>query len=79
MDHANKVISMQEDKTELAEVQEVVDVVTTAKLITKVFTAASETVTAASTIIPNVEPQVPAAILIAASARVVAAPSRRRK
>nr|GFA56102.1 hypothetical protein [Tanacetum cinerariifolium] len=57
MDHANKVLSMQEDETEPAKVQEVVDVVTTAKLITKVVTAASETVTTAkesttSTIIP---------------------------
>nr|GEZ15905.1 hypothetical protein [Tanacetum cinerariifolium] len=47
MDHANKVLSMQEDETELAKVQEVVDVVTNAKLITEVVTAASETVTAA--------------------------------
>nr|GEU56639.1 hypothetical protein [Tanacetum cinerariifolium] len=31
LDHANKVLSMQEDKTEPAEVQEVVEVVTTAK------------------------------------------------
>nr|GEW55365.1 protein NYNRIN-like [Tanacetum cinerariifolium] len=51
MDHANKVLSMQEDKTKPTEVQEVVDVVTTVKLITKVVTAASETVTAASVII----------------------------
>nr|GEV27180.1 putative ribonuclease H-like domain-containing protein [Tanacetum cinerariifolium] len=48
MDHANKVLSMQEDETEPPKVQEVVDVVTTAKLITKVVTAASETVIAAS-------------------------------
>nr|GFA32912.1 hypothetical protein [Tanacetum cinerariifolium]GFA33396.1 hypothetical protein [Tanacetum cinerariifolium] len=34
MDHANKVLSMQEDKTEPAEVQEVEDVVNTSKLIT---------------------------------------------
>nr|GFA00017.1 hypothetical protein [Tanacetum cinerariifolium] len=46
MDHASKVLSMQEDKP--AEVQEVVDVVTTANLITEVVTAASETVTATS-------------------------------
>nr|GEW87879.1 putative ribonuclease H-like domain-containing protein [Tanacetum cinerariifolium] len=38
--------SAQKDETEPAEVQEVVDVVTTAKLITKVVTAASEIVTA---------------------------------
>nr|GFA49484.1 hypothetical protein [Tanacetum cinerariifolium] len=35
MDHANKVLSIQEDETEPAKVQEVVDVVTTAKLITE--------------------------------------------
>nr|GEU54348.1 putative ribonuclease H-like domain-containing protein [Tanacetum cinerariifolium] len=50
MDHASKVLSTQED--EPAEVQELVDVVTTAKLITEV-------VTAASTIISAAEPQVP--------------------
>nr|GEX24065.1 hypothetical protein [Tanacetum cinerariifolium] len=46
MDHASKVLSMQED--EPAEVQEVVDIVTTAKLITEVVTAAIR-VAAAST------------------------------
>nr|GEY62734.1 hypothetical protein [Tanacetum cinerariifolium] len=61
------------------EVQEVVDVITTAKLITEVVTAASETVTAASTTISTAEPQVPAAIITGAPAKVVAAPSRRRK
>nr|GEV92744.1 hypothetical protein [Tanacetum cinerariifolium] len=35
LDHANNVLSMQEDETEPVEVQEVVDVVTTAKIITK--------------------------------------------
>nr|GEV82696.1 hypothetical protein [Tanacetum cinerariifolium] len=64
-------------KDELAEVQEVADVVTTAKLIYEV-TAASDQVTAASTTIPAAA-QVPAATLTAAPARVVAAPSRRRK
>nr|GEZ86583.1 hypothetical protein [Tanacetum cinerariifolium] len=63
-----KVEEAKEDKNEPAEVQEVVDVVTTAKLITKVVTAASKTVTAASAIIPT-----------AAPARVVVAPSKRRK
>nr|GEU85635.1 reverse transcriptase domain-containing protein [Tanacetum cinerariifolium] len=53
MDHASKVLSMQEDEPE---VQEVVDVVTTAKLITGVVTAASESVTAASTTIAAAEP-----------------------
>nr|GFB56736.1 hypothetical protein [Tanacetum cinerariifolium] len=67
MDHALKVLSMQED--EPAEVQEVVDVVTTAKLITEVVTAASETFTAASTTISATEPQVPAATITAASTK----------
>nr|GEW82591.1 ribonuclease H-like domain-containing protein [Tanacetum cinerariifolium] len=79
IDHANKVLSMQEDEAEPAEVQEVVDVVTTAKLITKVVTAANETVTAASAIITTIETQVPTATLIVALARVSAAPSRKRK
>nr|GEU60448.1 hypothetical protein [Tanacetum cinerariifolium] len=56
MDHANKVLSMQEDETKPTEVQEVVDVITIAKLITEVVTAASETVTAAIVIIPTAEP-----------------------
>nr|GEW00234.1 retrotransposon protein, putative, unclassified [Tanacetum cinerariifolium] len=51
LDHANKVLSMQDDETEPAEVQEVVDVVTIAKLITKVVTAASETITTAKSML----------------------------
>nr|GEY14263.1 xylulose kinase-1 [Tanacetum cinerariifolium] len=77
LDHASKVQSMQED--EPAEVQEVLDVVTTAKLITKVVTAASETVTTASTIISAAEPQFTAATIIVAPVRVVAASTKRRK
>nr|GEX41885.1 hypothetical protein [Tanacetum cinerariifolium] len=72
----------EEDETKPAKVQEVVDVVTTAKLITKVVTTASETVTALSAIITTAEAQVPAATtatLTAAPARVASAPSRRRK
>nr|GEY27332.1 putative ribonuclease H-like domain-containing protein [Tanacetum cinerariifolium] len=79
LDHANKVFSMLEDKTEPAEVQEVVDVVTTVKIITEVVTAASKTITAASTNITAPEAQVPAATLTAAIVRVTVAPSRRRK
>nr|GEZ36367.1 hypothetical protein [Tanacetum cinerariifolium] len=79
MDHANKVLSMQEDESEPDEVQEVVDIVTTAKLITEVVTAASETIIAASVIIPTAEPKVPAAIITDALARVATASSRRRK
>nr|GFA21746.1 hypothetical protein [Tanacetum cinerariifolium] len=40
LDHTNKGLSIQEDETEPAKVQEVVDVVTTAKIITEVVTAA---------------------------------------
>nr|GEW72387.1 hypothetical protein [Tanacetum cinerariifolium] len=76
MDHASKVLSMQEDEPE---VQEVVDVVTTAKLITEVVTAASELVTAASITIVAAEPQVPAATITAVPVRVVAASTKRRK
>nr|GEW64219.1 hypothetical protein [Tanacetum cinerariifolium] len=64
---------------EPAKVQEVVDVVTTAKLITEVVTATSEIVTAASTIVSATEPQVFAATITAAPVRVVAASTRRRK
>nr|GFA66969.1 hypothetical protein [Tanacetum cinerariifolium] len=78
MDHASKVLSMQED--EPAEVQEVVDVVTIAKLIIEVVIAASKTVPAASTTISATKPQVPAAaITTAAPVRVAAASTRRRK
>nr|GEY93869.1 uncharacterized mitochondrial protein AtMg00810-like [Tanacetum cinerariifolium] len=45
LDHSSKVLSMQEDDTE---VQEAVEVVTTAKLITEVVTAAATQVVAAS-------------------------------
>nr|GEZ27229.1 hypothetical protein [Tanacetum cinerariifolium] len=57
---------------EPAEVQEVVDVVTTAKLIIEVVTVASEIVTAGSTTIFAIEPQVPAATITAALVRVAA-------
>nr|GEZ06804.1 hypothetical protein [Tanacetum cinerariifolium] len=69
----------QEDETEPAEVLKVVDVVTIAKLITKVVSAAKETPNTASAIITTAEAQVPLATLIVAHVRVVAAPSRRRK
>nr|GFA07872.1 hypothetical protein [Tanacetum cinerariifolium] len=56
-------------------VQEVVEVVTTAKLITKVVTAASTPLSASSTIIPAAEPKVPTA----APVKVAAASTRRRR
>nr|GEU36011.1 copia protein [Tanacetum cinerariifolium] len=58
---AKVVENVQEDEIKPTEVQEVVDVVTAAKLITEVVTAVSETVTAASAIITTAEAQVPAA------------------
>nr|GEW62238.1 xylulose kinase-1 [Tanacetum cinerariifolium] len=67
----------QED--EPAKVNEVVDVVTTAKLIKEVVTAASESVTAASTTIIAAKPQVPAATITATPVRVAAASTRIRK
>nr|GEX51569.1 putative ribonuclease H-like domain-containing protein [Tanacetum cinerariifolium] len=78
MDHAAKVLSMQKDKSE---VQEAVKVVTTAKLITKVVAAVSETVSAAA-VIPSVVPETisAAAIPTVTSLPVkVAIPSTQKK
>nr|GFC08437.1 hypothetical protein [Tanacetum cinerariifolium] len=69
LDHSFKVLSMQEDDSE---VQEVVEIVTTAKLITDVVTAASQ-VSAASATISAAKLSIPAAALT-----VVAAYPRRR-
>nr|GFC16056.1 hypothetical protein [Tanacetum cinerariifolium] len=70
LDHSSKVLSMQKDDTE---VQEAVEVVTTAKLITEVVTAAATQVVAASTPIPAAKPK----ILKIAAAPAVS--TRRRK
>nr|GFA39972.1 hypothetical protein [Tanacetum cinerariifolium] len=85
LDHSSKVLSMEEDDSE---VQEVVKVVTNAKLITKVFTAAasqevsaaSTTIPAASTTIPAASATIPAAkpTILAAILTVGAAYTRRR-
>nr|GEU93977.1 hypothetical protein [Tanacetum cinerariifolium] len=71
LDHSSKVLSMQEDDSE---VQEVVEVVTTAKLMTDVVTAAASQVSAASATIPAAKPSI-----LAAAPTVVAAYTRRRK
>nr|GEW03990.1 zinc finger, CCHC-type [Tanacetum cinerariifolium] len=71
LDHSTKVLSMQEDDSE---VQEVIEVVTTAKLITNVVTAAASQVSVASATIPAAKPSIPAA-----APTVVAAYTRRRK
>nr|GEY01588.1 hypothetical protein [Tanacetum cinerariifolium] len=72
--HADKVLSMQDDELESAKLQEVVEVVTTAKLITKVVTAASATIIAADT-------PIPAATITGAAPTLTTTPSaaRRRK
>nr|GFA44609.1 hypothetical protein [Tanacetum cinerariifolium] len=70
LDHFSKVLSMEEDDSE---VQEVVEVVTTAKLITDVVTTASQ-VSAASATIFAAKPSIPVA-----ASTVVAAYPRRRK
>nr|GEY84364.1 hypothetical protein [Tanacetum cinerariifolium] len=58
LDHSLKVLSMQEHDSEF---QEVVEIVTTAKLITEVVTAAASQVSAASITIPAVSATIPAA------------------
>nr|GEZ72649.1 hypothetical protein [Tanacetum cinerariifolium] len=47
LEHADKVLSIEDVDIEAVELQELVEVVTTAKLITEVVTAASATITAA--------------------------------
>nr|GFB74682.1 hypothetical protein [Tanacetum cinerariifolium] len=54
LDHSSKVLSMQEDDSE---VQKAVEIVTTAKLMTEVVTAATTQVAAASTPIPAARPK----------------------
>nr|GEX48813.1 hypothetical protein [Tanacetum cinerariifolium] len=61
------------------EVQEVVEVVTTAKLITKVVVAASAPFSAASIIIPAAEPNIPATTITTAPVKVAAASTRQRR
>nr|GEU70844.1 uncharacterized mitochondrial protein AtMg00810-like [Tanacetum cinerariifolium] len=85
LEHAKKVLSMHEEESEPGELQEVVDVVTTAKIITEVVTAASDIITAASTTITaasititSADVLIPAATT-AAAPTLTAAPSRRRK
>nr|GEX83606.1 hypothetical protein [Tanacetum cinerariifolium] len=47
LEHVDKVLSMQDDEPEPAELKEVIEVVTTAKLITEVVTVAATTITVA--------------------------------
>nr|GEV61036.1 putative ribonuclease H-like domain-containing protein [Tanacetum cinerariifolium] len=74
LEHADKILSIQDDELEPAELQEVVEVITSAKLMTKVVIAASATITAADTPIPT-------ATITVAAPTLTTAPSatRRRK
>nr|GEV46975.1 hypothetical protein [Tanacetum cinerariifolium] len=74
LEHADKVLSMQDDELDPSELQEVVKVVTTAKLMTEVVIAASATIAAANT-------PIPAATIIAVAQTLTTTPSaaRRRK
>nr|GEZ87654.1 hypothetical protein [Tanacetum cinerariifolium] len=72
LDHSSKVLSMQKD----TEVQEAVEVVTTAKIITEVVTDAATQVAAASTPIPAAKPKV---FRIAAAAPAVSIKRRKGK
>nr|GEU37516.1 hypothetical protein [Tanacetum cinerariifolium] len=74
LDHSSKVLSMQED----TKVQEAVEVVTTAKLITEVVTVAATQVAAASTPIPAAKPVVKPKVLKFANA-APAVSTRKRK
>nr|GEW91467.1 hypothetical protein [Tanacetum cinerariifolium] len=58
LDHSSKVLSMQEDDSK---VQDVVEVVTTGKLITDVVTAAASQVSTAIATIPTASASIPAA------------------
>nr|GEV21791.1 hypothetical protein [Tanacetum cinerariifolium] len=80
MDHAVKVLIMQEDESE---VQEAVEVVTTAKLIIEVIVAVSETVSAVAVVPAAVTKTISTAtvvpIVIAAPFKVVVPFTRRRR
>nr|GEW04256.1 hypothetical protein [Tanacetum cinerariifolium] len=83
LDHPSKVLSIQEDDSE---VQEAVEVVTTGKLKIEVVNAASTPVSAASTIIPTTkqiipaaEQNIPAVTITAALVKVAAASTKRRR
>nr|GEY48198.1 hypothetical protein [Tanacetum cinerariifolium] len=70
-DVEENVLSMQEEELEPIELQEVVDIVTTAKIIAEVVTVASTTITAADVPIP--------AATTAAAPKLTVVPSRRTK
>nr|GEU59141.1 hypothetical protein [Tanacetum cinerariifolium] len=67
LEHADKVLSMQDDEPEPAELKEVIEVVTTAKLMTEVVTTATTTITATTITATPI-----------AAATITAAPRRRK-
>nr|GEX24827.1 hypothetical protein [Tanacetum cinerariifolium] len=76
MDHAVKVLSIQEDEPEI---HKGVEVVTTAKLITKVVAAVSETVSAAAVVLTVTAAVVPVATVTPAPVKVDVPSTRRRR
>nr|GEX05451.1 hypothetical protein [Tanacetum cinerariifolium] len=66
LEHAEKVLSMQDDELDPAELKEVVEVVTTAKLMTEVVTATTATITLATTPITAATTPITTAIITAA-------------
>nr|GEZ55425.1 hypothetical protein [Tanacetum cinerariifolium] len=77
-DHVTKVLSMQEDEPEI---QKAVEVVTTAKLITKVIAAISKTVSAAAVVQADILATLvnAAAVVTTAASVKVAVPSTRQR
>nr|GFC92154.1 hypothetical protein [Tanacetum cinerariifolium] len=73
MDHAAKVLSMQEDESKI---QEAIEVVTTAKLITEVISAVSEIVNAADIVPTKNTVVVPTVTVVPVKVNV---PSTRRR
>nr|GFC04019.1 hypothetical protein [Tanacetum cinerariifolium] len=73
MDHAAKVLSMQEDEPEI---QEAVEVVTTAKLIKEVIAAVSEMVSVAAVVPTVTVVVVPAATVTPAPVKVAVLSTR---
>nr|GEU31561.1 putative ribonuclease H-like domain-containing protein [Tanacetum cinerariifolium] len=71
LEHAKKVLSMQEEESKPAKLQEIVDVVPTAKIITEVVTTAITTITTADASI--------LAATIDAAPTLTTTPSKRRK
>nr|GEW08913.1 hypothetical protein [Tanacetum cinerariifolium] len=78
IDTSDDTVMDDDEESEPIELQEVVEVVTTAKIITKVVSAASDTIIAASTAITATDVPIPAAITDAAPT-LTAAPRRRIK